>query len=234
MFKALLFDLDGTLLPNDVDIFISQYTKLLSRKVSHLVEPNKFIHQLLSSTGVMVRDKDKNKTNQEVFLEDFFQGIGLPKEILMPIFDEFYANDFLELKQYMQPNPCVERIMQKAFAKGFIVVVATNPVFPLTAIKQRLAWAGVDGFTYKLVTSYENMHFCKPNQEYYAEILELIGCAPEECLMIGNDVEEDLVAQKVGLKTFLVEDCLICRTDKEFHTDYRGKLTDLENFINKL
>lgn len=234
MFKTLLFDLDGTLLPNDIDVFVSEYTKALAGKVAHLVEPQKFVQQLLSSTYLMVKNKERDKINQDVFLEDFFQGIGMSQDDLMPIFDQFYANDFAKLKDYTQPNPNVKRMLENAFAKGLEVVVATNPVFPLTAIEQRLDWAGVAKFPYKLITSYEKMHFCKPNPEYYEEILNLIQRTPAECLMIGNDVEEDLIAQKVGLKTFLVEDCLICRSGQEFYTDYQGTLDDLESFIDNL
>lgn len=234
MIKTLLFDLDGTLLPNDIDIFIREYMKLLSRKIAHLIPPDKFVPRLLASTKAMVENIDKNTTNQEIFLNHFFKGIEMKEEELMPIFDEFYSQNFSNLKEYTQPDPCVLRMINKAFEKGFEVVVATNPVFPLTAIQQRLAWAGVDQFPYKLITSYEIMHFCKPNPQYYEEILEIIQRKPEACLMIGNDVEEDLVAQKVGLKTYLVEDCLIHRNGNELHTDYRGNLMDLENFLNNL
>ena len=65
------------------------------------------------------------------------------------------------------------------------------------------------------------MHFCKPYAEYYWEIAELIGCAPGECLMVGNAPVFDLAAGKVGMKTFLLGD------GPRPQADYWGDMGDL-------
>ena len=74
----------------------------------------------------------------------------------------------------------------------------------------------------------ERMHFCKPNPAYYQEILELLGAKAEECLMIGNDVEEDMVAATLGIKTRLVTDLLISRDQLQIEPNYRCRLTGSE------
>lgn len=234
MYKVLLFDLDGTLLPNDFDTFIREYFKLLSGKTLSLVEPKKLVTQLLIALKAMEENQDSSKTNQQVFNENFFPYLAVQEKELTILFEEFYANDFAKLRAFTQSEDRIARMLDKIFKKGLEVVIATKPVFPITAIEQRLEWAKVNQFPYKLITCYEKMHFCKPNPKYYLEILELIGCSSEECLMIGNDVQEDLTAQQAGIKTFLLEDYLIHRTGEDFYTDYRGNLDELERFLENL
>ena len=113
------------------------------------------------------------------------------------------------------------------------MVVATNPVFPLQAIRERLRWGGFGDTEFTLITSYENMHFCKPRRQYYKEILRMLGRKPAECWMIGNDVGEDLVAGELGISTFLVQDYLIPGR-KEPAATRTGYMADLPNFVNKM
>lgn len=225
MFKAVLFDLDGTLLPIDTDQFLQEYLQLLSRFTAPYMEPEAFVAHLMAATFEMINDKDPEKTNEQVFMEKFFALTGLVPEVMMPVFDRFYATEFCRLKKICPANPVVPELIEAARKLGK-VVIATNPVFPLPAIQERLRWIGIADVPFDLITSYEIMHFCKPHLEYYQEIVELIGVNPADCLMVGNDVDEDLIARELGMKTFLVENYLINRTGRDFTTDYRGTLED--------
>ncbi|HHY99295.1 MAG TPA: HAD family hydrolase [Firmicutes bacterium] len=226
--------MDGTLLNYDRDYFLGKYMELLAMRVSSLVEPRRFIKQLISSTDAMVKSLDPGKTNKQVFVEDFFPKIGIPEESLMPIFDDFYKNEFRLLSSYVRPVPEARQVMEDIFRHGLDVVIATNPVFPLSAIRERLSWGGLADFDYKLITSYETMHFCKPNKEYYQEILDKIMRSPGECLMVGNDTEEDLSAGALGIKTYLVTDCLRGRCDESHKPDHSGTFAELASFIKCL
>jgi FMN phosphatase YigB (HAD superfamily) len=234
MVKALLFDLDGTLLPVDTDEFIGSYLKLLSSKLEKWMEAKEFIKKLMESTYAMINNLDPLKTNKDVFWEEFCPKISHKKEELAPIFDEFYERDFPRLARLVPKNPIPHRILKAAHEKGYEMVIATNPIFPESAILERLRWIDALEFPYKLITTYENMHFAKPQIEYYAEILEKIGKDPGECLMIGNDVEEDMVAGKLGIKTYLVTDYLLNRNNIDFKADYTGTLENLLDFVNNL
>lgn len=231
MFQALLFDLDGTLLPMDRDTFMKEYFRAVTHKFAHLIRPQKLIQDILYGTTAMVNDSDPKKTNKEVFWHHFLSRVGLPAEVLEPMFDEFYGYDFANLKYCIQPNPYARPLLNFLFEKGFQVVVATNPVFPERAIQERLTWVEIGDLPYTLVTAYENMHFCKPKVEYYEEVIGYLRVTPEACLMVGNDVEEDLIAQKLGIKTFLVEDCLLNPRELSFRTDYQGTFQDLVQFL---
>lgn len=234
MIKAVLFDLDGTLLPMDMDEFLKEYFHLLTKKMEKYLEPQKFIAELMAATFAMINNTDPETTNEQVFLKAFFSTTGLDPQEIMPIFHEFYETDYCQIGKRLQPEPLVKEIIKAAAAKGLKLVLATNPLFPLIAIKERLLWAGLDPSDFDLITSYEEMHACKPHLAYYREILAKIKMKPEHCLMVGNDVEEDLVAKDLGMQTFLVEEYLLNRKGKPIITDYRGSIKDLYQFIVSL
>ncbi|MGE5573172.1 MAG: HAD family hydrolase [Bacteroidota bacterium] len=235
MIRAILFDLDGTLVHYDFDAFIREYLAALGARLASMVEPGRLARQVMKSTDVMVRNLDPRKTNREVFAEDFFPAVGIPGDVLMPVFDDFYRHDFPLIKDRLgiRPHPDARRMLEGLISRGIDVIIATNPVFPLTAIEERMRWGGLDGLSYRLVTSYETMHFCKPNREYYEEVLALIGRTPEECFMVGNDVEEDIIAGTLGMKTYLVEDFLLDRGRAQNHPDFRGTFEDLVHFMER-
>ncbi|NPV29549.1 MAG: HAD family hydrolase [Firmicutes bacterium] len=234
MFKVLLFDLDGTLLPMNMDIFMKEYFRAVTRKFAHLIPPEKLIQDILYGTMAMINDTNPEKTNKEVFWSHFLPRVSLPEEVLVPMFDEFYAFDFASLKRCIHPNPLARPLLERLFERGFQVVIATNPVFPERAIQERMNWVEIGDLPYALVTTYENSHFCKPRLEYYQEVISCLGVRPQDCLMIGNDVEEDLAARKLGVTTFLVEDWLLNPRGLPIETDYRGSFQDLAAFLSSL
>jgi len=234
LFTTFLFDLDGTLLPMDMEHFMNAYFQAVGCKFAHLIEPKKLIKEIFDGTMVMINNLNPQQTNQEVFWSYFTPRIGIPPEVLVPLFDEFYNNDFTNIKRVTRPNPLARRVLDQLMKKGYRVAIATNPVFPENAIRERLNWVEIGDLPYALVTTYENMHFCKPKIEYYEEVLCSLDARPVECLMIGNDVEEDLVARKLGIKTFLVEDWLLNTKNLPIETDYRGSFKDLAEFLKQV
>lgn len=225
--RAVLFDLDGTLLEVDSDAFFPDYFKALTGWVSPYIDPSEFAPRLMRSTNAMIRSRDPKLTNQEVFMADFFSDLDAPKDKLLPVFDAFYREVFPRFRVHSKPVPGAREVVEATLGGGRKVAVATSPLFPKAAIVERLRWAGLDDLPFALVTSYEEMHFCKPHPEYYGEIAERLGCPPRECLMVGNDVEEDLVAQDVGMLTFLAEPRIIHRGERPCAPDFRGVLTDV-------
>lgn len=234
MIKILLFDLDGTLIDIDMRIFLKEYFREIGEHFSCLLCPRHLVDSLNASTRAMIENREKDKTNQEVFWEDFLPRVNLDEELVRNKIDEFYRHRFGKLKAFTNPRGEAGEAVETALELGYQLVMATNPVFPSSAILQRMEWAGVSGYPYKLVTTYENMHFCKPNPLYYQEILDRLGVLPGECLMLGNDVDDDLVASRVGIKVFIVEDNLINRSNRDCAPDYRGRLQELPDFLQKL
>jgi FMN phosphatase YigB (HAD superfamily) len=200
--RAILFDLDGTLLSNDMDVFLPHYFRMLSGRVAHLVPPEEFVGHLVQASNVMMAN-DGRESNEEVFARAFYPLVGHSREALEPIFVDFYANDFPALRQYTQRKPEARRVVELAFDLGYEVAIATNPLFPRTAVQQRLEWAGVADFDYRLVTSYENSRATKPNLLYFEQILATLGLSAEMSLVVGDE-DMDMVAAHLGCRTFLV------------------------------
>jgi len=207
MIDTILFDLDDTLLGNDMQIFIPRYFALLGEHARDLMARDAFIQALLASTGAMVRNGDTAVSNRDAFWQDFNRRTGLDPQTLEPFFEQFYQTAFHRLAEVTQPRPFVPDLLRACFAQGLQVVIATNPLFPRTAIEARLIWAGVpvSDYPYALVTTYENMHAAKPHPAYYREILAKVGADPANAIMVGDDWRNDIApAAAVGLHTYWV------------------------------
>lgn len=234
MIKAILFDLDGTLLNIDMDTFLKHYFhKMAVMAQEYGFDGRILIDQVWKSTGFMIANRNPALLNEEAFMSDFFASQAFPEDVTRVFFEHFYEKTFPRLKEHCQNYPLVPVIVESAFARPMKVVIATNAVFPRIAIQQRLEWAGIGHFPFDLVTSYEIMHFCKPHPEYYQEISDIIAVPPHECLMVGNDREEDLTAASIGMRTYLVEDGLIDR-GSGLKPDWQGTLVQLKAFLEQI
>ncbi|RLC66827.1 MAG: HAD family hydrolase [Chloroflexi bacterium] len=207
MFKALLLDLDDTLLKNSMETFVPAYFRAVTRYVDHLIPPQQLITELMRATNAMEANDGTGPTNEETFAAIFYPAVGYTAEELRPVFERFYAEEFPKLRSLTQPIPEAPLIVEWACRQGLQVAIATNPLFPRSPILQRLEWAGVPAseFDYALVTSYENMHATKAHPAYYREILTLLHRQPDECLMVGDDWRRDVApAASVGIPVYWI------------------------------
>jgi len=204
---TLLIDLDNTLLGNDMETFLPFYLQKLGAHLADLIPPDQMIPELLNGTRKMMDNLDPTLNLEQAFAGHFYPALGVSEEELRTQIDDFYATVFPSLETITTRFPESEQFMKTIFEAGHEVVIATSPLFPRTAIVQRLEWAGVsvERFDYKLITSYEDFHFSKPRLEYYAEILGRLGKSSQETVMIGNDPENDLEpAKTLGMAVFHV------------------------------
>ena len=233
MIKAVLFDMDGTLLPMDVKSFEKLYFKTLAARVAPLgYSPQALIEGIWRGTEAMVKN-DGSKLNSDVFWHVFADIFGKQAFGHVGNFDEYYKTDFVAAKAACGLNPKAGQIVKDLKSRGLTVVVATNPLFPEVAQQQRLDWAGVAASDVDLITHYDNSHFCKPNLKYYEELLNKLGLEGNECLMVGNDVNEDMIAEQLGMKVFLVTDCLLNPDNKDVSCYPRGTFDDLAAYLVK-
>ena len=232
MRTAVFFDLDGTLLPMDMDLFTRLYFKAVKEaglfdRISGQKGEEIFgraVYAMLANDG---RDLNKN-----VFFGVIKKESGIKTESLMRYMDCFYDNEFKQLKQSTYAHEAVHRVVKALKEKGYRLILATNPVFPRIATDQRIEWAGLSSDDFEYITYYDNARYCKPNPKYYIEILENTGLSAEECYMVGNDVAEDMCAVTLGFKGFLVLDHLIgdIRKGPECEAgDYSGLLDFAES-----
>ena len=207
MSLTLLIDLDDTLLGNKMDTFIPAYLGALGKHIANYADPGEMTQVMLAATGQMFANNRPDQTLKQVFDPAFYPPLGLTETQMREPIRQFYAQVFPTLQGVTQFRPEAIELIETAFARGYRVGIATNPLFPRTAIHQRLEWAGLSPqkYPFALIPSYETFHFAKPNPAYFAEFLGLIGWPDGPVLMIGNDPDHDVRgARLMGLPVFLI------------------------------
>lgn len=208
MITTVMFDLDGTLLPFEQEDFIKIYFSELCKKLAPLgYEPEHTIKSVWAGTGMMVQN-DGSRLNSEAFWE-MFNRLNEGKPDAKPCCDAFYTNEFDKAKVCLKYIPNHRPMIEKLKAAGLRLVLATNPIFPAEGVYTRMAWVGLKPEDFELITHYDNSSYCKPNPAYFTDILARLGEKPENCLMAGNNLYEDMrCAEKAGLNCFLVNEFL--------------------------
>lgn len=234
MIKTIFFDLDGTLLPMDQDLFLKEYFgKLVKKMAPYGYDPDRLTKSIWASTAAMVQNNG-DTSNENVFWKCFSEIYGKDVRYDEPLFLDYYQHEFQEVRHSCGFSPISSSTIQELKKQGFRLVLATNPLFPAIATQSRIQWAGLQPEDFEWVTSYENASYCKPNPEYYREILDILKLQPEECLMVGNDVEEDMIAASVGMQVFLLTDCLINKYQKEISEFPNGSFPELMDYIRSI
>ncbi len=205
--NTILFDLDGTLLPMDLEEFEHDYFKRVCGAFPEIL-PDSMIKAIWTGVKAIVKNNG-SMSNREAFAAAF-SSLGI-----MDFYEneerflQFYRTDFQECVKACRVTDLSRRIIHILKEKGYKLVIATNPIFPQIATYSRLKWLGLDADDFLLVTTYENSSHAKPNPEYYSEICDKLSLNPADCVMIGNDTAEDGSAAAAGMDVIIVSDCLI-------------------------
>ena len=231
---TVLFDLDGTLLPMDQDLFAMTYLKGLAARVAPAgYDPKALMGAIWKGTEAMMVN-DGSCLNEARFWQVFTALMGETALEDMPYFDAYYREDFDKVREVCGFNPAAREIIDLVKNKGLRPVLATNPFFPAIATHKRVVWAGLQPEDFAYITTYENSSFCKPNPNYYRELLEKLELRPEECVMVGNDAHEDTAAAQLGIPVFLLTDCLLNKKNLDYSQYPQGSFPELRTFLENL
>jgi len=233
MKNTFLFDLDGTLLPMDFDKFMKLYFYNLGVHFHGKIDPELLAKYILLATEKIATTKN-NESNETVFMNHFEELIGEDITEYRKMFDEYYDTLFDNVKDSTYKSIEMRKSVDLLKEKGYQVVIATNPLFPLKANHYRLNWAGFEPNEFLHITSFEESTSCKPHLEYYQEVLKKINKSPEECIMVGNDIFDDLPASNLGIETYLITDCLVNKYELPNTADYTGDYKSFYEFVKKL
>jgi len=229
---AVLFDLDGTLLDIDVDRFLVDYFGALGPVVAEVLgidDPHAGLRAIYDATDAMIAPHP-DTTNRDEFNARFesLTGVNLDLEEFALPFERFYAEVFPTLRGSLGPNEGARKAVETALDLGLKVAIATNPIFPADAIKERMRWADVVDLPVNVVTTYENMLATKPLPAYFTQTATMLGVEPTRCLMVGDDRVLDMTAADVGMRTFYVGPRPLPASD------YAGDLRDLAALLPRL
>lgn len=231
MLKAILFDLDGTLLDIELGSFLDDYFSALGPVLSTLtgMDVTSALDAVMKATGAMCGDHP-GISNQDVFNRTFaaLTGIDLSHEAAAGPVDRFYRESFPTLRGTCAPHENAAQAVSVARELGLMTSVATNPIFPLAAVVERMRWADLSTSDFEVITSYETSEACKPAPVYFRAVSESLGVSPSECLMVGDDPSLDMAAADVGMKTFYVG------ARPSAGADWTGTLGDLVDLLPRL
>ncbi|WP_332446578.1 HAD family hydrolase [Sphaerochaeta sp.] len=234
LLTTILLDLDGTLLPLDQKGFMQGYMTLFAERCSQLgYAPKRMLAALQAGLAAML-ENDGSMTNKQRFDQVFAEISAVDNEYFNQQFASFYAEEFNQLRLHANPTAQASALVEELRAKGYTVVLATTPVFPWQGTWARLGWAGLTSEQFSLITTYEDCSFTKPKLGYYEEILSRLQVPARNCLMIGNDVTEDMAPAQLGMDVYLVTDCLINEGANSIDSYRKGSFEDLMRFCKEL
>ncbi len=233
MRKAVFFDLDGTLLPLDMDMFTRLYFEAIEESgIMRQIDPvrgqpifHKAIYAMLANDG--------HATNRDVFNAVIDQLSDIGSARLLELMNGFYNGGYKRLRESALRKEHVPEIIGILMEKGYRLILSTNPLFPAVATDQRVEWAGLRPEDFEYISYYDNSSYCKPHLGYYREILCKTGLNADECYMVGNDVREDMCAVELGFKGFLVTDHLLGDLSQALEC-IQGDYTVLLDFVKSL
>lgn len=234
MRDTILFDLDGTLLPFEMDDFIDIYFTEMGKHFADMIDGRLLTKYIWSATNKTIEDLS-DRTNEDKFMGYFSEYIDEDELAeYQKRFDDFYEGSYDKVKNSVNHEPIIKKTIEILKEKGYKLVIATNPIFPRRAIEKRIEWAGLDIDDFVYVSSYELNSYCKPNLAFYEEVLDSIEKEGKECYMIGNDVQEDIVSRELGLETFLIEDYILDEGEPAWESHHRGSYDDFYKFAKGL
>ncbi len=235
MTRAVLFDLDGTLLPMDLDEYTRGYFKLLLADMAGVVPDAGGFMAMMNDGVTAMMQNDGSATNAERFWERCRAHYD-EKTVaaVMARMDGFYTGAFRATAALCRFDPRARIAVETAKKKGFVTVLATNPVFPAVATEIRMGFMGLSPRDFALITTYENSRFCKPDVRYYREITDRLGLDPADCAMVGNDTTDDLAAAALGMPVFLRTDDLINAGNVDVSALPHGDFSDMIAWIGAL
>jgi FMN phosphatase YigB (HAD superfamily) len=231
---AVLFDLDDTLIRAQMREFVIRYVGSLAQHCAAEVRPKTFtktmgkiIYDLIHISG------DGRSSNEERIFNRLAADLKLDRELIRSALGHFAELDLEALQTLVKPIPLAGKIVRDIRATGMSMVLATNPVFPKFMVQARMRWGGLREEDFIYISSIENSYHCKPHPQYFENIAKILGLAPEECLMVGNDTSQDLAATAIGMRTFLVDTWMVDRGEPMWPYDGRGDHSALLRYLQQ-
>ena len=147
------------------------------------------------------------QSNTEIIAATLAAELAMTRRQTDETLDEFYATAHDQLRRISQPMPLARTLVECLLGQNLVVAIATNPLFPEAAVMQRLDWAGLADLApqFRYITHSGNSHFIKPSPAYYAELAARVGVEPDEALMIGDNLSNDIEpARAIGIAAWHV------------------------------
>lgn len=225
--EAVFFDLDGTLIDIDIELFVAGYLNRLTEQMGAWADPARATRVLHQAVAAMFANRDPGRTLEAILHQVLLAELSMSSLDYRESLARFCRDGLDSLRPLVKGHPLSSRLLKVSRDRGWKIALATNPIFPRAVVDARLSWGDLASDEFHHVCSYETEHFCKPDPLFFEELLDRMQVPAEACLMIGNDVLHDLSASRVGIRTCLLTPWCIKRPGASFRPDWQGRHEEL-------
>lgn len=221
MIKAVIFDLDGTLLNRDESVkkFIDNQYERLNKWVNHTPK-EKYITRFieLDNRGYVWKDKVYQQLTEELEIT------GVTWEDLLQDYISQFKNNCIPFRKLFE-------MLEELRNKNFILGMITNGIgqFQMDNIKA----LGIEKyFQTILVSEWEGLK--KPDPNIFLRALKQLDVSPNQSVYVGDHPENDVkAAQNVGMKGIWKKDIQWNNFATDLMIDDLGKLPSIISNLSK-
>ncbi|MEG0383111.1 MAG: HAD family hydrolase [Solibacillus sp.] len=220
MIKAVIFDLDGTLLNRDESMkkFIDYQYERLNKWLAHIPK-EKYISRFieLDNRGYVWKDKVYQQLTEEL-------------EITGITWDDLLQDYINQFQYHCVPFPNLVSMLEELRSNNFILGMITNGFgqFQMDNIRA----LGIESyFETILVSEWEGLK--KPDPQIFKKALNQLHVTPSESIFVGDHPENDVKAAKnVGMKSIWKKDFQWDNVDADFVVDDLAELFSIIHKVN--
>lgn len=211
--KAVIFDLDGTLLDSEV------YNL-------------KAWQEVWIRSGREISDKEYIKAcvgqSKEYIAQKLSEEFGLPVSTIIELKDQIYSRLLAQIP--LTPMPYALEILEKLSRQGLVLALATGG--DRVETEHKLEAANIKHLFKSIVTSSDVEH-TKPHPQTYLKALYDLSFETQEALAVEDTPTGYLSANSAGIRTLVVRNYM--NTYTKFPTDdiFEG-LEEIYKFISRL
>ncbi len=219
MFKAVLFDLDNTLID-----FMKMKRSCSESAVSAMVNAGLETTEKKALEILFEMYEEHGMENQSIF-EKFL------KQVSGKVDPKILASGIVAYRRvksgHLVPYPHVQHTLIKLKEKGIKLGIVTDA--PRKQAWLRLAELNLTEF-FDVVVTLEDTGRLKPSKMPFKQAINHLFLKPEEILFVGDNPRRDIAgAKKVGMKTALAEYGLLAKSKKTVKSDFY--LKDISDLI---
>lgn len=195
MFKAVIFDLDGTLIDTE-----KYYRKAWPRVFEQ------FGYRMTDDQYLFIRSLGKPFIQPT--LKEFSRDPDFDYDAIMPVRKQL-MEEMIE-KNGIQKKAGAEELL--TFLKDNSILRAVATASPVSRAERYLSAVGLLPYFDKIISA-KDMKEGKPSPYVYLYAAEQLGLKPEECLAVEDSPNGVLSASRAGLKVVMVPDQAPCDTE---------------------